>query len=110
MTKIDGTTITITKGDSLEVELSLAMSDGTPYVPSELDEIRFALKERYSDEEPLIYKVIPHDTMRLALTSEDTKKLRAKKTPYVYDIQLTAGDVVDTFIYNAEMYVLEEVD
>ena len=106
---ISGTTITLTRGDTMAARVSITKSDGELYVPVEGDKIRFAMKEKYTDEEPLIVKDIPIDTMELLLNPEDTSNLNFGK--YVYDIQLTkANGVVDTFITKAVIRITEEVD
>ncbi|MBQ9613956.1 MAG: hypothetical protein IJV14_15435 [Lachnospiraceae bacterium] len=111
MLSIDGTTIRLTRGDTLEAKVKILVKDlGDQYVPGPGDVIRFALKSRYRDEEPLIIKTIPNDSLILRLESADTKKLKARKRPYVYDIELTtASGTVDTFIDRALFYVTEEV-
>lgn len=116
MVNIDENVITITKGDTLETKVSIfsyseSECECVEYVPGEGDSIRFALKSSYKDEEPLIIKEIPIDTMTLRLEAADTKKLDARKKAYVYDIQLTtATGVVSTFIDRGSLYVTEEVD
>lgn len=111
MVSINGTTVTMTRGDTLNVRVDICYADGTSYVVRAGDVIRFALKQRYTDEEVLISKEIPHDTMILRLESAETKLLRAGWTPYVYDIQLTMEDgTVDTFIDRAKFIVTEEVE
>lgn len=106
---IRGSTINMTRGDTLKVIVTIKNPDGTVYTPIEGDSIRFALKEYYSQNAPLITKTIPTDTMMLWLEPEDTKKLRMPKR-YVYDIELThANGDVDTFIANAELNITEEV-
>lgn len=92
-------TIYHTRGDSLYLFVRMTnKDDGTDYVPQEGDEIRFALKREYNDNEiPLILKDIPYNTQILHLEPSDTKNLPYGK--YVYDVQLTKpnGDVI-TFI------------
>ena len=111
MVNINGTTITITRGDTLEALLEILCADGQPYEVRPGDVIRFALKQKYADREPLLLKEIPHDTLLLRLEAEETKLLTAGWAPYVYDIQLTMEDgTVDTFIDRAEFIVTEEVD
>lgn len=91
--------INLTRGDSLYLEIS-ATKDGEPYVPQQGDVIRFAMKQKYKDDDSQvkINKQVPLDTMILEIEPEDTKHLQQNKT-YVFDIELTAanGDV-DTFI------------
>lgn len=78
------------------------------YIPMNGDRIRFAMKNDYNDETPLLIKEIPIDTMILTLNPEDTKHLPFGK--YVYDIELTkATGEVDTFITKAILKLTEEV-
>lgn len=107
--EISGTSISLTRGDTFEALVSVTDSEGNPYVPSEGDSIRFAMKSRYEDYAPILVKDIPIDTMTLVLKPEDTKNL--KYGNYLYDIQLTrATGEVDTFIPRAKIKLLEEVD
>lgn len=77
-------------------------------IPMNGDRIRFAMKNDYNDETPLLIKEIPIDTMILTLNPEDTKHLPFGK--YVYDIELTkATGEVDTFITKAILKLTEEV-
>ena len=111
MVSINGSTITITRGDTLDASLELFTGDGAPYEAQEGDVIRFALKKKYSDKAAVLIKDIPVGTMRLRLEAAETKKLRAAWTPYVYDIQLTTADgTVDTFIDRGKLIVTEEVE
>lgn len=108
MVKIEGTSITLTRGDSFYSDINIKNPDGTDYTPQEGDAVRFALKKKYTDAEPLILKSIPTDTLLLHLEPEDTKTLAFGK--YVYDIELTkANGDVDTFIYEAEFELAKEV-
>lgn len=109
MHSINGSNISLTRGDSLYLTVNI-FKDGVAYTPVEGDVIRFAMKAKYKDpdEEVIILKTIPNDTLILAFEPEDTKDLPMGKT-YVYDIQLT--DVygnVDTFIIGT-FTVTEEV-
>ena len=106
--KLKGTTIIMTRGDTLKVTINLLKDDGTPYVPQTGDIIRFAAKENYSDDSTVINKVIPNDTMLLQLDPSDTKRLAFGD--YVYDVQITfANGDVDTFIEKAKLRLTEEV-
>ena len=111
MVNISGSSITITRGDTLDALLEISQLDGSTYRPKSGDVIRFALKQRYSDREPLLTKVIPIATLNLRLEAEETKLLKAGGAPYVYDIQITMEDgTVDTFIDRGRLTVTEEVD
>ena len=113
--KIEGTTITMTRGDTLKTLVTMALR-GEPYTPSAEESVRFALKHPqlnskrtdFKDTAPLILKQIPTDTMILELTPQDTKKLDFGT--YVYDIQITFADgCVDTFITEAKLVLTPEV-
>lgn len=106
--KISGTTIILTRGDTLKTKINIYDSNGEDYIPVLGDKIRFALKQSYSDEEPILIKNIPYETCMLHLLPEDTKTLEFGK--YVYDIQITLNDgTVDTFISKAILKLTEEV-
>lgn len=106
---ISGTTITLTRGDTLNALISITDSEGNPYTPMEGDSIRFAMKSKITDENPILNIDIPIDTMELIIQPEDTKHLNFGS--YVYDIQLTkANGVIDTFITKSVFKLTEEVD
>ena len=108
MVAINGTSINMTRGDTLRVNIALTDVAGNEYVPVDGDIIRFAAKKNYLDDDPIILKIIPNDTLLLELTPSDTK-IMAFGT-YVYDIEITFADgVVDTFIANAKLIISEEV-
>ncbi len=108
--KVSGTTITLTRGDTARIIVGLSYKgSGDEYYPSGGDVVRFAAKKKYKDESPVIYKIIPSDTMILEISPQDTKNLSFGN--YVYDIEITYenGDV-DTFIERATLKITEEVD
>lgn len=108
--KVNGTTITATRGDTVKVQIEMIDSEGNVYVPQPGDIVRFAMKENYDDAEPLILKVIPNDSLILRLDPDDTKSL-SQPSSYVYDIQITyENGEVDTFIDKAKFKLTEEVD
>lgn len=109
--KEDKNMIIMTRGDTLLVKISIVNEDTSEeYIPVEGDSLRFALKKKYNDEEPLILKSIPIDTCILRLEPEDTKVLD-QPGDYVYDIQLTYGDgLVYTVIAKATLRIQEEVE
>lgn len=109
MVKVSGTTITMTRGDTLVVEVGILNPDGTPYVPEQSDVVRFALKKDYSDETPILRKVLDNSDLKLTIQPSDTKELDFGN--YVYDVELTKADgSVDTFICKARLVLSEEVD
>ena len=95
--EIKGTDITLTRGDTLILQLSLT-KNGQAYTPAVGSSIRFAMKEKYTDEQVTLEKNVPIDTLLLQFDPADTKELPMGKK-YAYDIQLTdeVGHV-DTFI------------
>ena len=108
MLKIDGTTIKLTRGDSMYTEVAMIKSDGTPYEPQVGDVIRFGLKKSAKDTECLIQKVISNDDLILHLEPNDTKPFAFGK--YVYDVEITfANGDVDTFINNQPFNLVDEV-
>lgn len=50
--KIEGTTITMTRGDTLKVYTIPQYEDGSEYEPEANDTIRFAMKRRFEDTKP----------------------------------------------------------
>lgn len=116
MYKVEGTTITLTRGDTFYAQITIKRKDGTVYTPQEGDTIRFALKsprmtsdkKDFIEKEPLILKTIPTETMTLQLDPSDTKNLGFGK--YKYDIELTFYDgKVNTFIADADLILTTEV-
>ena len=107
--KINGKTISLTRGDTLRVKVDIFNHDGTVYEPIEGDSVRFAMKTKYGDKEPILLKDISTDTLLLEIEPEDTKELK-QPFDYVYDIQLThANGDIDTFIDKAKFKITEEV-
>lgn len=107
MQNVSGTTIYLTRGDSLSVRVGIKTPAGYDYELQEGDEVRFAMKHDFSDSEPLILKTIGSDLL-LELDPEDTEDLPFGR--YVYDIELTnASGKVDTFIADAVLYITKEV-
>lgn len=116
--EISGNEITLTRGDTLRLIVEI-IKDGAAYTPESGDSVRFALKhsqlvkdklgyQEFIDEEPLVVKSIPIDTMILVLRPEDTKGLGFGK--YTYDIEITFADgTVDTFIANEVFRIAPEV-
>ena len=106
---IDGTTIWMTRGDTVRIELSLYDSLGQPYEPEEGDVIYFTVKKSYKDKEFLFQREVDLDTLVLTIEPEDTNDLQMNKD-YEYDMQLTkANGDIDTFITPSTLHIAEEV-
>ena len=104
---INGNNITLTRGDTLYLTV-LMTKNGDSYIPVEGEVVRFAMKKKIDDAEPLILKDIPIDSMTLKLEPRDTKSLAYGS--YKYDIEYTSVDGdVDTFIGPANFIITEEV-
>ena len=109
MVEISGTTIKMTRGDTLRAVLDLFDEEGNRYTPISGDSLRFAMKKNYNDATPILFKSIPNDTLELWLEPNDTKNL-PQPSSYVYDIEITyANGDVDTFIDKAKLILTEEV-
>ena len=107
--KVRNNTIYLTRGDTFKAVVTITNPDGSIYTPIEGDSIRFALKENIDDENVLIFRDIPIDTMMLEIYPGDTKNLEFGS--YVYDIQLTkANGDVDTFITASKFKITAEVE
>lgn len=114
MYSITGTTIKLTRGDTMVAALSLT-KDGEPYVLAEGDSVLFAVKSKlnpyktaYVESQPLVRKAIDTETMQLSLDPADTVSLPFGT--YHYDIQVTFADgSVDTVINNAVLEIVPEV-
>jgi len=108
MISISGTTITMTKGDTLRLVVGIKNANGQTYTPAEGDVVRFAMKRHYYDSQAAIKKTLPNETLLLHLAPADTETLAVGD--YVYDIELTyANDDVDTFI-SGKLVLVDEVD
>lgn len=108
MFKTLGNNITLTRGDTLNLEVALYNADGTQYEPDAGDVIRFAMKKNYDDAQPILNITIPNETLMLTIQPNDTKQLDFG--PYVYDLEITKTDgTVDTFIAEASFVLAPEV-
>lgn len=111
---INGTTITLTRGDSYVVDVHIYDRDtGEEYTPQEGEIVRFKMVKKYpathGDGVALIEKVLDNEALTITFDPEDTIGLKFGE--YKYDIQLTKpSGAVDTFIDKASFIVSEEVD
>ena len=108
---IDGNAITLTRGDSLPLEVTLKNKDGTEYEPIAGDVIRFAISKGYKGQAnyTLIYKqTIDPATLAFTMPADETGKL--DYITYNYDVEVThPGGLVDTFISD-KLTITGEVD
>lgn len=111
MIKIKNNVITITKGDSASIKVTLRTEDGEEYVMHEGDKLIMTVRKKF--ESPVLIQ-IESATNIIDLFPKDTKCL--EKGPCVYDIELqtSAGDVftvvgINSDIYRTNMIVISEV-
>ena len=116
MYKVDGTHITMTRGDTVLIQVQITTPEGEPYTPVEGDKVRFALKpsdmtgggKQFKARSPIVLKQIPISTMILQLEPDDTSGYDFGE--YKYDIEITqANGIVTTFIANADLTLAPEV-
>ena len=100
--------ISVVRGDSLWTKLELKDSDGNPYIPDQGDTIRFSMKTSTDDEEqPIVVKNIPYDTLELRLDPQDTD---LPVGVYWYDIEITLNNgFVDTCVGPCKIKITEQV-
>lgn len=108
MISIDGTKIEMTRGDTLEITLSLVDEEGNAYTPTADDKIYFRVKKTLEGE-VLIEKEIPVDTMILLLSNTDTEDLIFWN--YRYEIELVTNTGYHyTVIANATLSITAELE
>jgi len=109
--KIDGTDITMTRGDTGTMRVTCFKS-GVALPFEEGDTVYFTVKTSPSVEQKLIQKVIRDfvdGSAYIHILPEDTKELRFRRV-HAYDIQLTLADgSVHTIVGPSKFIVTEEV-
>lgn len=111
MLKIDDRqNITLTRGDTLTLTVTLKQGDQT-YTPEESDVIRFACSSGYKGDTlyALMFQAeIPNDTLTFTVPATTTGALDYEA--YNYDIEITHGDgCVDT-VLSAKLIITGEVE
>lgn len=119
MLKVDGTTITMTRGDSARINISIAYEGGESFIVEYGDIVRFTVRRQYDDPEPALVIDIPlgydaeteintADSVELYIRPEHTRDL--SYGAYKFDVQLIrANGDIDTFIDRADLVLTEEV-
>lgn len=108
MVEIVGTTITMTRGDTLDVPVKIMKNDGTEYEIQSGDQVRFAMKKKYDDANPLIMKTLDNEDLRIVVEPLETSQL--DYGDYVYDVKLIKENgEKDTFINMAKIVITREV-
>ena len=99
--------ITLTRGDSASISVTLKNPDGTDYNLQSGDELLFTVKYNCITEDIIIQKDISTDAI-INLIPSDTKDLLYGE--YFYDVQLTrANGSVNTVIPPRDFIVAKEV-
>lgn len=90
MEKIDNIKkeIYLTRGDSMTLKFSAKNEEGEEYEMQEGDILKFAVKNSYDDENPLI--VIESNDCYIDILPEHTENMDVKK--YVFDVQLNLAN------------------
>lgn len=99
--------VTVTRGDTLHLEISLQDQDGQEYILQDGDKLVFTLKKNVNTKEIVLQKDIIAN--KFTISHMDTAIL--SYGTYVYDIQLTQsnGDVT-TVIKPSKFIITEEVN
>lgn len=107
---VNNNVITVTRGDTINLDLQIKTPDGLTYEPCEDDRIRFVMKRYYNDQKPILEKELSTDNLVLRIESEETKTLKMDVN-YYFDVELTLSDgTVDTIISSGIIKVKQEVD
>ena len=102
---VNGSTITLTRGDSFISDLTIFDTFGEIYVPASEEIVRFKMRKYKTDRDPILTIDIPiEEVLRLELKPNQTVNLPLGH--YVYDILLIKknGDI-DTFIPDGEILI-----
>lgn len=119
MLKVDGTTITMTRGDSARINIGIVYEGGESFVVEYGDIVRFTVRQKYDDPDPAFVIDMPLtydsaleintvDSVELYIRPEHTRDL--PYGTYKFDVQLLrANGDIDTFIDRADLILTEEV-
>lgn len=99
--------IRIIRGDTQVFTVSIINVDGLPYELQPTDKLVFTVKKSIYNTDVEIQKLIDK-SMEFTINHEDTKGMYFGE--YVYDIQLTQGNVVTTVIPPTSFYLEGEVN
>ena len=109
MIKTRGTSIFLTRGDTLLLDVNLTDINGAPYIANPTDVIYFRLKKSANSKQVLIEKEVDIDEMILQLDAEDTADLNFGL--YKYEIELvTESGYHFTAIDNADFELGVELE
>lgn len=98
--------ISMSRGDTISLDINITDADGNDYVLQEGEELFFSAKEKVTDKN---YAISPKklDGTTLHLSSSDTYELDFGT--YLYDIQLRKADGRSNTIIKPTKLIIEEV-
>lgn len=104
MFQIEDNSISLTRGDSARIDITVVDAEGEEYELQEGDVLLFTVKSSVNDKDILIQK----SGAIVNLLPADTEDLEYGK--YVYDVQLTLLDgTVNTIIAPSTFKIMSEV-
>lgn len=95
---VSGTMITLTRGDTFSALITITDLNDNQYIPMNGDRIRFAMKNDYNDETPLLIKEIPSTAKQTILPDTEyncLSQVEVEAIPYV-EADNPAGGVTVT--------------
>ena len=109
--KIQGTNISMTRGDSEAIKVSCEDAQGVDVPLEDGDTLYFTVKRSTYTEEKILQKIVTEFTECVALINISPKDTRELKTgAYYYDIQLNrANGLVKTIIPPSKFTINAEV-
>lgn len=106
MIDVDGTTITLTRGDTETLTVTVTDADGQPYELGEGEYIEFVAKSKPTDATPLIRKVTTDGA--ITFDRADTWELPTGK--YAYNIRVENGTSSYHTIIEGKLSITAVVD
>lgn len=109
MLQVQGTDISLTRGDTAEFDVAPLNADGTAYEFQEGDSVIFTLAKKWGVAPPIVEREVPTDTLVLGIRPSDTSSL--KFGTYCYDIKVRNSITGDewTFVLGS-WHVTDEAD
>ena len=106
MISVDGTTITLTRGDTETLQVTVTDADGQPYELGEGEYIELVVKAKPSDAQPLIRKVTTDGA--ITFDRADTWGLDVGK--YAYNVRVENGTSSYHTIIEGKLSITAVVD
>ena len=95
----NNTELYLTRGDSVQMQITIIDASGDPYTPETGDVIRFALKKTYQSAEPEILKTLNNNNLVLTLTPEETKEQEILRKEYIVAFRAQIRGQLDNIKY-----------